>query len=90
MKKNKKCLVWNVLINLCAVNSFSPAIIGADGDVDAAAHHITAMFSACNSNPDRPVYHHFTTAIDATSVRVAFHVVVDQIMRGNLEAVQLV
>ncbi|XP_035763938.1 guanine nucleotide-binding protein G(o) subunit alpha-like [Neolamprologus brichardi] len=63
---------------------------GADGDVDAAAHNITAMFSACNSNPDRPVYHHFTTAIDATSVRVAFHVVVDQIMRGNLEAVQLV
>ncbi|XP_039466761.1 guanine nucleotide-binding protein G(o) subunit alpha-like [Oreochromis aureus] len=63
---------------------------GADGDVDAAAHHITAMFSACNSNPDRPVYHHFTTAIDATSVQVAFHVVVDQIMRGNIEAVQLV
>uniref|UniRef100_A0A3Q0S8I6 Uncharacterized protein n=1 Tax=Amphilophus citrinellus TaxID=61819 RepID=A0A3Q0S8I6_AMPCI len=63
---------------------------GADGDVDAAAHHITAIFSACNSSPGKPVYHHFTTAIDTASIQVAFHVVIDQVMRENLAGVQLV
>ena len=62
---------------------------GADGDVDAAAHHITAMFSACNGHPDKPVYHHFTTATDTSSVQVVFHMVIDQVIRDNLEAVEL-
>ncbi|XP_040918435.1 guanine nucleotide-binding protein G(o) subunit alpha-like isoform X2 [Toxotes jaculatrix] len=62
---------------------------GADGDVDAAAHHITAMFSACNSSPGKLVYHHFTTATDTTNIQVVFHMVIDQIIKQNLAAVQL-
>ncbi|XP_036945286.1 guanine nucleotide-binding protein G(o) subunit alpha-like isoform X1 [Acanthopagrus latus] len=62
---------------------------GADGDVDAAAHHITAMFSSCNDCPDKPVYHHFTTATDTANIQVVFDMVIDQIIRENLEAVQL-
>ncbi|XP_031168260.1 guanine nucleotide-binding protein G(o) subunit alpha-like isoform X1 [Sander lucioperca] len=62
---------------------------GADVDVDAAAHHITAMFSSCNGSPDKLVYHHFTTATDTTNVQVVFHMVIDQVMKENLEAVQL-
>lgn len=76
---------------MCGVTLFPfHCYLGADGDVDAAAHHITAIFSACNSSPSRPVYHHFTTAIDTANIQVAFHVVVDQVMRKNLEGVQLV
>ncbi|XP_018560127.1 LOW QUALITY PROTEIN: guanine nucleotide-binding protein G(o) subunit alpha-like [Lates calcarifer] len=62
---------------------------GADGDVDAAAHHITAMFSSCNSSPDKPVYHHFTTATDTTNIQVVLHMVIDQIIKENIAAVQL-
>ncbi|XP_076609380.1 guanine nucleotide-binding protein G(o) subunit alpha-like [Chaetodon auriga] len=62
---------------------------GADGDVDAAAHHITAMFASCNSRPGKPVYHHFTTATDTANVQVVFHMVVEQIIKENLAAVQL-
>lgn len=62
---------------------------GADYDVDAAAHHITAVFSACNGNVDKPVYHHFTTATDSACVQVVFHMVIDQIIKGNLAAFQL-
>ena len=62
---------------------------GADGDVDAAAHHITGMFSSCNDCPDKPVYHHFTTATDTANIQVVFDMVIDQIIRENLEAVQL-
>ncbi|KAI4822508.1 hypothetical protein KUCAC02_008051 [Chaenocephalus aceratus] len=62
---------------------------GADGDVDAAAHHITAMFSSCNSSPDKPVYHHYTTATDTCNVQVVFHMVIDQVMKANLADVQM-
>ncbi|XP_037649504.1 guanine nucleotide-binding protein G(o) subunit alpha-like [Sebastes umbrosus] len=63
---------------------------GADRDVDAAAHHITAMFSSCsNSSPDKPVYHHFTTATDTASVQLVFHMVIEQVLKVNLAAVQL-
>ncbi|XP_010769175.1 guanine nucleotide-binding protein G(o) subunit alpha-like isoform X1 [Notothenia coriiceps] len=62
---------------------------GADGDVDAAAHHITAMFSSCNSSPDKPVYHHYTTATDTSNVQVVFHMVIDQVMKANLADVQM-
>ncbi|PWA17614.1 hypothetical protein CCH79_00008393 [Gambusia affinis] len=62
---------------------------GADCDVDTAAHHVAAMFSACNMASSRPVYHHFSTAIDSEIMKQAFHMVIDQIIKENLSAVQL-
>ncbi|XP_072225628.1 guanine nucleotide-binding protein G(o) subunit alpha-like [Leuresthes tenuis] len=62
---------------------------GADGDVDAAAHHITGMFSLCNSSTSKPMYHHFTTATDTANIQLVFHMVVDQIIKQNLAALQL-
>ncbi|XP_037544935.1 guanine nucleotide-binding protein G(o) subunit alpha [Nematolebias whitei] len=68
---------------------YLPCYKGADGDVDASAHHITAMFLVCNSSLSRPMYHHFTTATDAASIQLVFHMVVQQIIEENLAAVQL-
>ncbi|KAF6732512.1 Guanine nucleotide-binding protein G(o) subunit alpha [Oryzias melastigma] len=61
---------------------------GADGDVDAAASHISDMFFECN-DCDRPIYHHFTTATNTANVQAVLHVVVKQIIEGNLAAFQL-
>lgn len=66
-----------------------PHPAGDDGDVDAAAHFITALFTSCSRSPDRPVYHHYTTATDTASVRLVFHMVMDQIVQDNLASVQL-
>ncbi|KAL6102955.1 uncharacterized protein ACO6RY_02467 [Pungitius sinensis] len=71
------------------LRSYLPSYKEADGDVDAAAHHIAAMFLLPNSSPEEPVYHHFTTATDTTNVQVVFHMVIDQVMKGNLAAVPL-
>ncbi|XP_028310829.1 guanine nucleotide-binding protein G(o) subunit alpha-like [Gouania willdenowi] len=67
---------------------YLPTYKGPDGDVTAAAQHITAMFSACDTR-DKPLYHHFTTATDTTSMQDVFHMVIDQIVRENLAAIQL-
>uniref|UniRef100_A0A672G3S6 Guanine nucleotide-binding protein G(o) subunit alpha-like n=2 Tax=Salarias fasciatus TaxID=181472 RepID=A0A672G3S6_SALFA len=68
---------------------YFPSYKGADGDVSAAALHITAMFAACRDDSSKPVYHHFTTATDTASMQDVFHMTVDQIIRENLAAVQL-
>ncbi|XP_075880401.1 guanine nucleotide-binding protein G(o) subunit alpha-like isoform X1 [Nelusetta ayraudi] len=62
---------------------------GPDCDVDAAAHHITAMFSSCSRTPDKPVYHHYTTATDSVNAKVVFDMVIDQIIKENMSATQL-
>ncbi|XP_041720197.2 guanine nucleotide-binding protein G(o) subunit alpha [Coregonus clupeaformis] len=68
---------------------YLPSYKGADWDVDAAARHITAMFVACNRTPNKLVYHHYTTATDTHNVQVVFHVVMDTIIKENLEVVSL-
>ncbi|XP_068606433.1 guanine nucleotide-binding protein G(o) subunit alpha-like [Brachionichthys hirsutus] len=67
---------------------YLPTYKGADADVDAAARHIAAVFSACN-RLDRLVYHHFTTATDTANTQVVLDMVIDRITQKNLAAVQL-
>lgn len=62
---------------------------GADCDVDAAARFIAAMFVSLNTTPSKLIYHHFTTATDTSNVQVVFQVVMDTIIKENLEAVSL-
>ncbi|KAM9745314.1 guanine nucleotide-binding protein G(o) subunit alpha-like [Menidia menidia] len=78
-----------ILLSARHLRFYLPSYKGPDGDVDAAAHHITAMFSACNGSNTKPVYHHFTTATDTANIQLVFHMVIDQIIRDNLAAVQL-
>ncbi|XP_061085344.1 guanine nucleotide binding protein (G protein) alpha v1 isoform X1 [Conger conger] len=68
---------------------YLPNFRGADCDVDTAARYIAGLFVALNSTPSKLIYHHFTTATDTSNVQVVFQVVMDTIIRENLEAVSL-
>uniref|UniRef100_A0A8C2GTU7 Guanine nucleotide binding protein (G protein) alpha v1 n=1 Tax=Cyprinus carpio TaxID=7962 RepID=A0A8C2GTU7_CYPCA len=68
---------------------YLPQFRGADCDVDAAARFIAAMFVSLNATPSKLIYHHFTTATDTSNVQVVFQVVMDTIIKENLEAVSL-
>ncbi|CAL8274234.1 unnamed protein product [Lota lota] len=68
---------------------FLPSYQGADGDVDAAAHHIAAMFVASSDRRGAPVFHHFTTATDTANIQVVFQVAMEQMIMDNLAAVPL-
>lgn len=70
----------------------SPPVIsppGADCDVDSAARFIAATFVSLNDTPSKLIYHHFTTATDTSNIQVVFQVVMDTIIKENLEAVSL-
>ncbi|XP_051550596.1 guanine nucleotide binding protein (G protein) alpha v1 [Myxocyprinus asiaticus] len=68
---------------------YLPQFRGADCDVDAAARFIAAMFVSLNATPKKLIYHHFTTATDTSNIQVVFQVVMDTIIKENLEAVSL-
>ncbi|XP_067271778.1 guanine nucleotide binding protein (G protein) alpha v1 isoform X2 [Pseudorasbora parva] len=68
---------------------YLPQFRGADCDVDAAARFIASMFVSLNATPSKLIYHHFTTATDTSNVQVVFQVVMDTIIKENLEAVSL-
>ncbi|KAK2819509.1 hypothetical protein Q7C36_021155 [Tachysurus vachellii] len=68
---------------------YLPLYRGADCDVDSAARFIASMFVSQNAMPRKLIYYHFTTATDTSNVQVVFQVVMDTIMKENLEAVSL-
>lgn len=68
---------------------YLPQFRGADCDVDAAARFIASIFVSLNTTPSKLIYHHFTTATDTSNVQVVFQVVMDTIIKENLEAVSL-
>lgn len=78
-----------IMLKIRCVKSHFFAFTGADCDVDAAARFIAAMFVSLNATPSKLIYHHFTTATDTSNVQVVFQVVMDTIIKENLEAVSL-
>lgn len=80
--KGARCLI---------VKSDSPLTSppGADCDVDSAVRFIAAIFVSLNATPNKLIYHHFTTATDTSNIQVVFQVVMDTIIKENLEAVSL-
>uniref|UniRef100_H3D973 Guanine nucleotide binding protein (G protein) alpha v1 n=1 Tax=Tetraodon nigroviridis TaxID=99883 RepID=H3D973_TETNG len=67
---------------------YLPQFKGADCDVDAAARFVASAFVSLNTTP-KLIYHHFTTATDTSNIQVVFQVVMDTIIKENLEAVSL-
>lgn len=82
--RQRLCLIFTHLSDPPA-----PFLAGTDCDVDAAARFISATFVSLNAAPDKLVYHHFTTATDTSNIQVVFQVVMDTIIKENLEAVSL-
>uniref|UniRef100_A0A3Q2PT77 Guanine nucleotide binding protein (G protein) alpha v1 n=1 Tax=Fundulus heteroclitus TaxID=8078 RepID=A0A3Q2PT77_FUNHE len=66
-----------------------PKFKGADYDVDSAARFIVATFVSLSKSPKKLIYHHFTTATDTSNIQVVFQVVMETIIKENLEAVSL-
>lgn len=50
---------------------------------------MASAFVSLNATPSKLIYHHFTTATDTSNIQVVFQVVMDTIIKENLEAVSL-
>lgn len=68
---------------------YFPEYTGPDCDVDRAARFIQHLFQMQNRHQGKVIYPHFTTATDTSNIQVVFQVVMDTIVRENLEAASL-
>ncbi|KAM9393658.1 guanine nucleotide-binding protein G(o) subunit alpha-like [Pholidichthys leucotaenia] len=85
---NKTDLFQEKILNLGRhLRFYISSYKGVDCDVDAAAQHVAAMFSVCS--PRKPIYQHFTTATDTTNIQIALDMVIHQLVKNNLETIQL-
>ena len=68
---------------------FFPQYTGPDREVDIAARFIQSEFLERNLTKTKIIYPHFTTATDTSNIKVVMKVVLDTIIRENLEAANL-
>lgn len=68
---------------------YFPHYTGADREVEVAAEFIQKEFLERNLNKSKIIYPHFTTATDTSNIRIVMKVVLDTIIRENLEAANL-
>ena len=68
---------------------FFPQYTGPDNNVPAAQDFIEKEFLARNMKKGKIVFPHFTTATDSGNIRVVFKVVLETIIRENLERANL-
>lgn len=50
---------------------------------------LVQSFSRKRRNRGKPLFHHFTTAIDTENIRFVFHAVKDTILQENLKDIML-
>ncbi|KAJ1128745.1 hypothetical protein NDU88_007120 [Pleurodeles waltl] len=68
---------------------YFPKYTGADRDVLSAAGYIASLFLGLNRSSTKYIFHHFTTATDITNMQAVFQVVMETIIKDNLQAVYL-
>lgn len=68
---------------------YFPSYTGPDRDLQAAGEFIQKEFLERNLNKSKIIYPHFTLATDTSNIKVVFKVVLDTIIRENLEAANL-
>ena len=57
--------------------------------MDSAAHFVQFLYLQQVRHQGKVVYPHFTTATDTTNIQVVFQVVMDTVIKENLNAAQL-
>lgn len=87
-------LLSMLLLSLCcydwsSLHNSSNHCTGPDHNVETAGSFIQDQFLGRNMNKGKIVYPHFTTATDTSNIKVVFKVVLDTIIRENLEAANL-
>ena len=68
---------------------YFPQYTGPDRDVDSASRFIETEFMERNLYKNKIIYPHFTTATDTSNIKVVLKVVLDTIIRENLETANL-
>ncbi|KAJ8978673.1 hypothetical protein NQ317_019109 [Molorchus minor] len=71
------------------IHWYFPQFSGNSHSLRDVKKFILTMFTEVKRNPDKPLYHHFTTAVDTENIKVVFNSVKDSILHRNLQTLML-
>lgn len=68
---------------------YFPQFTGDSHSMKDVQNFILEMFISVKRDPKKPLFHHFTTAVDTENIKVVFNAVKDTILHRNLESLML-
>lgn len=71
------------------VRLYFPQFKGDPHSMKDVQNFILDMFVSVKRDPRKPLFHHFTTAVDTENIKVVFNAVKDTILHRNLESLML-
>lgn len=71
------------------VRAYFPQFDGDTHSMQDVQNFILEMFKSVQKNPRKPLFHHFTTAVDTANIKYVFNSVKEAILQRNLESVML-
>jgi len=71
------------------VRLYFPQFTGDPHSMKDVQSFILDMFVSVKRDPRKPLFHHFTTAVDTENIKVVFNAVKDTILHRNLESLML-
>ncbi|XP_015189419.1 PREDICTED: guanine nucleotide-binding protein subunit alpha homolog [Polistes dominula] len=71
------------------VRWYFPQFTGDSHSMKDVQNFILEMFISVKKDPRKPLFHHFTTAVDTENIKVVFNAVKDTILHRNLESLML-
>ncbi|KAL5285804.1 GNAQ.2 family protein [Megaselia abdita] len=85
---NKKDIYEEKIVTSHIVDYF-PEYDGAKGNAEDGKQFILKKYLACNPDPERQCYSHFTTATDTENIKLVFCAVKDTILQAALKEFNL-
>ncbi|XP_066995562.1 guanine nucleotide-binding protein subunit alpha homolog [Anabrus simplex] len=71
------------------IRNYFPHFTGNPHSLEDVQKFILNMFVSVKRDPKKPLFHHFTTAVDTENIKVVFNAVKDTILHRNLESLML-
>ena len=76
-------------IKAVSIKEWFPQFTGNPSNVDDVQRFLVMMFDSRRHDRSKPLFHHFTTAVDTENIKHVFHDVKDTILAKNLDSLML-
>ncbi|XP_023388557.1 guanine nucleotide-binding protein subunit alpha-12 isoform X2 [Pteropus vampyrus] len=76
-------------VKTVSIKKHFPDFRGDPHRLEDVQRHLVQCFDRKRRNRSKPLFHHFTTAIDTENIRFVFHAVKDTILQENLKDIML-
>lgn len=71
------------------ITTYFPKFVGNPRSLADVQIFILSLFTGVKRDARKPLFHHFTTAVDTENIKVVFNAVKDTILTRNLESLML-